>query len=294
MSDTPWLGDACSLVDAFRAGERSPVEELDATLGAIEASDLNAFVHLDPERARAAAESADTSRPFGGVPIGIKALDHVEGWPVHRGVARLPGRRRHLQRHDGRPPARRRRRHPGRPHARQRVRRPERLGQSPPRRVPQPLAAREDGRRLIGRIVGRGRGWPRHDCEWRRRRRLDPHPRRVQRPGRHEGHRWPHPSRPDDLDPPHDRGARLHGPLGPRRLPLVRRHQRLRHPRSLQPPADRWLGAGPRQPRAAGQEGGDRPHVRRGRGSRRGAGARRRRRGGPRPRRGTRRSSTST
>jgi len=34
MSDTPWSGDACSLVDAFRAGERSPVEELDATLAA--------------------------------------------------------------------------------------------------------------------------------------------------------------------------------------------------------------------------------------------------------------------
>ena len=81
MSDTPWLGDACSLVDAFRAGERSPVDELEASLAAIDASELNAFVHLDPERARAAAEAADTSRPFGGVPIGIKALDHVEGWP---------------------------------------------------------------------------------------------------------------------------------------------------------------------------------------------------------------------
>ena len=43
MTDTPWLGDACSLVDAFRAGERTPLEELDAALTAIEASDLNAF-----------------------------------------------------------------------------------------------------------------------------------------------------------------------------------------------------------------------------------------------------------
>ena len=34
MSDAPWQGDACSLVDAFRAGERSPLEELDATLAA--------------------------------------------------------------------------------------------------------------------------------------------------------------------------------------------------------------------------------------------------------------------
>src|SRR5205085_560506 len=32
VTDAPWLGDACSLVDAFRAGERTPVEELDTTL----------------------------------------------------------------------------------------------------------------------------------------------------------------------------------------------------------------------------------------------------------------------
>jgi len=35
MSETPWSGDVVSLVDAFRAGERTPVEELDATLDAI-------------------------------------------------------------------------------------------------------------------------------------------------------------------------------------------------------------------------------------------------------------------
>jgi Asp-tRNA(Asn)/Glu-tRNA(Gln) amidotransferase A subunit family amidase len=81
MTDPPWHGDACSFVDAFRAGERSPVEELDATLAAIEASDLNAFCHLDPERAGAAAEAADLSLPFGGVPTAIKELDPVAGWP---------------------------------------------------------------------------------------------------------------------------------------------------------------------------------------------------------------------
>ncbi len=81
MTDIPWQDDACSLVDAFRAGERSPVEELDATLAAIEASDLNAFSHLDPERARAGAAQADLSLPFGGVPTGIKELEPVAGWP---------------------------------------------------------------------------------------------------------------------------------------------------------------------------------------------------------------------
>jgi Asp-tRNA(Asn)/Glu-tRNA(Gln) amidotransferase A subunit family amidase len=80
-TDTPWAGDACSLVDAFRSGERSPVEELEATLAAIDRSELGAFVHVDPERARAAAASADVAKPFGGVPVGIKALESVEGWP---------------------------------------------------------------------------------------------------------------------------------------------------------------------------------------------------------------------
>ncbi|GAC1587147.1 MAG: amidase [Acidimicrobiales bacterium] len=81
MTDLPWQGDACSLVDAFRAGERSPVEELETTLAAIGASSLNCFPHVDPERARAAAASADVSLPFGGVPTAVKQLEPVSGWP---------------------------------------------------------------------------------------------------------------------------------------------------------------------------------------------------------------------
>ena len=81
MADTPWQADASSLVDAFRAGDRSPSEELEATLAAIASSDLNAFSHLDPERARKAAEQADLSLPFGGVPTGVKELEAVAGWP---------------------------------------------------------------------------------------------------------------------------------------------------------------------------------------------------------------------
>ena len=81
MGDTPWLGDAVSLVEEFRAGRRSPLEELRATYDAIEASDLNAFCHLPREEAEAAARAADVSKPFGGVPIGVKELDEVTGWP---------------------------------------------------------------------------------------------------------------------------------------------------------------------------------------------------------------------
>lgn len=80
-TDAPWAGDACSLVDAFRRGERSPAEELDASLAAIAASSLNAWSHLDEATARQTASAADVGLPFGGVPIGVKELDHVAGWP---------------------------------------------------------------------------------------------------------------------------------------------------------------------------------------------------------------------
>jgi aspartyl-tRNA(Asn)/glutamyl-tRNA(Gln) amidotransferase subunit A len=85
MADAPWTGDACSLVDAFRRGARSPLEELEASLAAIERSPLNAFSFVDPERARAAARDANVSAPFGGVPVGIKELEPVRGWPATEG-----------------------------------------------------------------------------------------------------------------------------------------------------------------------------------------------------------------
>ena len=81
MADAPWQGDACSLVEAFRSGDRSPSEELAATYAAIEASDLNAFSHLHREQAETDARDADVGKPFGGVPIGVKELESVEGWP---------------------------------------------------------------------------------------------------------------------------------------------------------------------------------------------------------------------
>ncbi len=77
----PWLEDACSLVDAFRAKSLSPSDALEASLAAIGTSDLNAFSHVDTDAARAAAASADVTLPFGGVPIGVKELEPVAGWP---------------------------------------------------------------------------------------------------------------------------------------------------------------------------------------------------------------------
>jgi aspartyl-tRNA(Asn)/glutamyl-tRNA(Gln) amidotransferase subunit A len=78
---TPWLGDACSLVDAFRARELSPLEALEDCIAAIAKSPLNAFSFTDFARAREAAAKADVALPFGGVPFGIKELEKVAGWP---------------------------------------------------------------------------------------------------------------------------------------------------------------------------------------------------------------------
>jgi len=82
VTGEPWLGDACSLVDAFRAGTISPTEALEGSLGAIAASQLNAVCFVDEEQAREAAASADVQLPFGGVPMGVKELDPVRGWPL--------------------------------------------------------------------------------------------------------------------------------------------------------------------------------------------------------------------
>ncbi len=78
---TPWLDDACGLVDALRSKTLSPLEALDACIAAAEASELNVFSHTDFDRAREAARAADVSLPFGGVPFGVKELERVAGWP---------------------------------------------------------------------------------------------------------------------------------------------------------------------------------------------------------------------
>ena len=68
MTADTWQGDAVGLVDAFRARRRSPVEELEATFAAVDASDLGAFCFEAREDALDQAARADVDLPFGGVP----------------------------------------------------------------------------------------------------------------------------------------------------------------------------------------------------------------------------------
>ena len=77
-----WSGDVCGLVDEFRSGRLHPVEVMRETLAAIASSDLNAFSFIDEDGALTAATNADVDAPFGGVPLGVKELDAVTGWPL--------------------------------------------------------------------------------------------------------------------------------------------------------------------------------------------------------------------
>ena len=80
---------AGELADLIRAGELSPRELVEASLERIDAlqPELNAFCHLDPDGALAAAElvGPGDERPFAGVPIAIKDGAAVAGWPFTLG-----------------------------------------------------------------------------------------------------------------------------------------------------------------------------------------------------------------
>ena len=87
-----WLKDAGSLAEAIKAGEVRAADALEASLGAIEASGLNAAVYVDREGARRTAEEIDARVKrgedpglFAGVPILVKDLQDVAGMPTTQG-----------------------------------------------------------------------------------------------------------------------------------------------------------------------------------------------------------------
>lgn len=83
--------DAIAIAEDVRGGRRRARDVLEHFLDRIERfnDELNAFVFLDLERARAVADdvdarvaSGDDPGPLAGVPLGIKELEWVEGWPA--------------------------------------------------------------------------------------------------------------------------------------------------------------------------------------------------------------------
>jgi amidase len=95
------LGPSCSALElaaALRSGQLSSVELLDACLAAVDELNprINAVIWRDDEQARAAAQQADRRlavgehAPFLGVPLPIKDLTPVAGWPVTYGSNGAP------------------------------------------------------------------------------------------------------------------------------------------------------------------------------------------------------------
>ena len=89
---------ASQLLGAFSSGELSPVEVLDAHLGRLDSVEpaINAFAFVDIAGAMAAAQAAERrwreGAPGGaldGVPVTVKDLFRVEGWPTTYGSAAI-------------------------------------------------------------------------------------------------------------------------------------------------------------------------------------------------------------
>src|SRR5690606_20747354 len=86
---------ATELAAAIRARQISPVEAVDAVLARIEECyDLNAFMAVPAERARAEALRAeqavmngDSLPPLHGIPFSVKDLINTEGVPTTQGSA---------------------------------------------------------------------------------------------------------------------------------------------------------------------------------------------------------------
>jgi len=82
------------IADAVRKGERKAVDVLDEVLDAIATDNerLNAFVYVDADLARRAAEAVDAAvargddpGPLAGVPFGVKDLEDCAGMPTSHG-----------------------------------------------------------------------------------------------------------------------------------------------------------------------------------------------------------------
>jgi aspartyl-tRNA(Asn)/glutamyl-tRNA(Gln) amidotransferase subunit A len=97
----PELHTACAIADAVRAGRLSAVEVMDRYLERIDACnpELNGFVYLDREGARARAALIDRAVARGddpgllaGVPVGIKDTEDCAGMPTTHGSIFYRGR----------------------------------------------------------------------------------------------------------------------------------------------------------------------------------------------------------
>jgi len=94
MTDDLWRLSACDLVDGYRAGRFSPVEVTEAVLARMAHIDgnLEAFCHRDDETVRRLARESEArwlagtpAGPVDGVPVSVKDVLRLQGWPTRYG-----------------------------------------------------------------------------------------------------------------------------------------------------------------------------------------------------------------
>ena len=156
-------------------------------------SRLNAFCKVDTEEALRAARASERRwkngkalSPIDGVPVSIKELVRVKGWPASMGSKLTDKTPVRCRRAGGGAAAR---------GGRDRVRAEHQLGVRPQgrdrhaaeRRHAQSVEHRHDAGRLVGRRGRGGRGRPRAARHRHRRRRLGAHPVELQRADRPQG-----------------------------------------------------------------------------------------------------------
>ena len=88
LEDWRDLGTLERVAAAVRGGELDPVGLTERALRRAEqTAALNAVVHLDPDGARAVAAGHDRRGPLAGIPVLVKEIVEVEGWPFRCGSA---------------------------------------------------------------------------------------------------------------------------------------------------------------------------------------------------------------
>ena len=96
MTDADDLPTVVEAAEDVRAGRRSALDLVESCLARIDARnpELNAFVYLDADGARRAAEGIDRAvaegrgeqlGPLAGVPFGVKDLEDCAGMPTSHG-----------------------------------------------------------------------------------------------------------------------------------------------------------------------------------------------------------------
>lgn len=93
MNEIHWM-TAAELSASYASGDLSPVEAAHAVLARIDTVDpvLNAFCHREDETVLGFARAAEDRwrvgeplSPLDGVPVSVKDLMHLEGWPTRQG-----------------------------------------------------------------------------------------------------------------------------------------------------------------------------------------------------------------